>query len=146
MSDFRYQIPEGKVAHELIDGEVIVLQFDTGFYFSMSSGAAQVWQWIAEGASWGQIRGAYEPLAPEQAAALDAFGERLAQENLVAKAEGATASTPNLPSGGVRFEPPTMEKYGDMQDLLLADPIHEVDAEGWPKPAEEPGGPKPQGG
>jgi hypothetical protein len=25
------------------------------------------------------------------------------------------------------------EKYTDMESLLLADPIHEVDEQGWPK-------------
>jgi hypothetical protein len=133
MSDFRYEIPEGKVAHEMIDGEVIVLQFDTGFYYSLSSGAAQVWQWIADGASWSEIRAAFESLNAEQATALQAFGDRLASENLVTKLDEAPAGTANLPKGTQRFEFPTMEKYGDMQDLLLADPIHEVDEAGWPK-------------
>ena len=30
------------------------------------------------------------------------------------------------------FEHPTIEKYDDMQELLLLDPIHEVDEDGWP--------------
>ena len=30
------------------------------------------------------------------------------------------------------FERPKLGKYTDMQDLLLADPIHEVDEQGWP--------------
>jgi len=133
MADFRYQIPEGKVAHEMIDGEVIVLQFDTGFYYSLNSGAAKLWRWIADGATWAQIRAAFEPLHAEQAAGLDAFGERLASENLVSKVDGAPATAAELPRGTERFEFPAMEKYGDMQDLLLADPIHEVDEAGWPK-------------
>jgi hypothetical protein len=32
----------------------------------------------------------------------------------------------------LKFEPPILEKYVDMQDLLLLDPIHEVDERGWP--------------
>ena len=30
------------------------------------------------------------------------------------------------------FEAPILHKYTDMQDLLLLDPIHEVDEAGWP--------------
>ena len=30
------------------------------------------------------------------------------------------------------FNAPVLNKYTDMQDLLLLDPIHEVDATGWP--------------
>jgi hypothetical protein len=30
------------------------------------------------------------------------------------------------------FTRPVLNKFGDMQDLLLLDPIHEVDEAGWP--------------
>jgi hypothetical protein len=33
------------------------------------------------------------------------------------------------------FEPPLLEKFTDMEDLLLLDPVHEVDGRGWPHPA-----------
>jgi len=40
--------------------------------------------------------------------------------------------------GGERsaFAPPVLERYTDMQDYFLLDPIHEVSPEGWPKPAQ----------
>jgi hypothetical protein len=32
------------------------------------------------------------------------------------------------------MEPPRLESYGDMQSLLLLDPVHEVEQDvGWPK-------------
>ena len=31
------------------------------------------------------------------------------------------------------FEMPTLEKYTDMQDLVLIDPVHQVDEAGWPR-------------
>jgi hypothetical protein len=68
-------------------------------------------------------------------ASLDAFMDRLVQENLVMRVSGAPASSAALPKGEIRFELPAMEKYGDMQDLLLSDPIHEVDEAGWPRQA-----------
>ncbi len=30
------------------------------------------------------------------------------------------------------YATPTLSKYTDMEELLLLDPIHEVDAQGWP--------------
>ena len=33
----------------------------------------------------------------------------------------------------IPFEEPKLEKYSDMEDLLLLDPIHDVEDEGWPK-------------
>jgi hypothetical protein len=32
----------------------------------------------------------------------------------------------------IEFKPPALNKYSDMQDLLLLDPIHDVDVAGWP--------------
>ncbi len=134
MSNVYYQIPEGQVAHEIIEGEVIILRFDTGFYFSLNGSAVNLWQWLSEGASWQQMLEAFEPLTPDQTATLEAFMERLVKDNLVIKATEPTASTvPTLPKQAIRFELPAMEKYGDMQDMLLADPIHEVDEAGWPR-------------
>jgi hypothetical protein len=39
------------------------------------------------------------------------------------------------PIGTAEFHAPVLQVYSDMQDLLLLDPIHEVDATGWPMPA-----------
>ena len=35
------------------------------------------------------------------------------------------------------FEPPVIQRYTDMQDLLLLDPIHEVEESGWPNMKSE---------
>ena len=43
------------------------------------------------------------------------------------KAVGTSSKTEKL-----GFEAPILQKYTDMQDLLLLDPIHEVDEAGWP--------------
>jgi hypothetical protein len=40
-------------------------------------------------------------------------------------------------TGEVPFEPPILERFDDMQELLLLDPVHEVsDEEGWPARSE----------
>ena len=40
-----------------------------------------------------------------------------------------------MASGGLPpFEPPTLSKYKDMQDMLLLDPVHDVEEAGWPEP------------
>ncbi len=68
--------------------------------------------------------------------ALTAFTDELRNEKLVVEQPGeppttAVASPLVEPA---EFTPPVLEKYTDMQDLLLIDPIHEVnDAHGWPK-------------
>ena len=38
------------------------------------------------------------------------------------------------PASKPDFQEPALQKYTDMEDLLLLDPIHEVDDTGWPNP------------
>jgi hypothetical protein len=46
----------------------------------------------------------------------------------------ATALPPVV-SGRLSFTHPQLQKYTDMQELLLLDPIHEVEESGWPATA-----------
>jgi hypothetical protein len=48
----------------------------------------------------------------------------------VTKSPAANGSVEKTP-----FEPPRLERYNDMNDYFLLDPIHEVDTAGWPRPA-----------
>jgi hypothetical protein len=132
--DFRYEVLTAKVAHEVVDGEVIVLQFDTGYYFSIASEGVELWKWMIEGASHRQIVDAFVPLREDQLRRLQAFFEVLESEKIVKKTELKDVPAPVacLPTRPVPFPNIVLERYGDMQDLLVADPIHEVDATGWP--------------
>jgi hypothetical protein len=76
--------------------------------------------------------------APEaiRAAVLE-FATRLLDEALIAPGapdRSLTESQRGEWSGGERaaFEAPRLTAYTDMQDLLLADPIHDYDETGWP--------------
>ena len=35
------------------------------------------------------------------------------------------------------YQPPVLETYADLQDILLLDPVHDVDETGWPKTRAE---------
>ena len=52
----------------------------------------------------------------------------------------AKTSTPDGPSDGLRapFVAPELKRYADMQDLLLLDPVHDVDEKGWPNALAAP--------
>jgi hypothetical protein len=53
-------------------------------------------------------------------------------------AEGGRVPGPSKVAAATEtMQPPVLEPFGDMQDLLLLDPVHEVDEDaGWPtKPA-----------
>jgi len=131
-----YKILDKKVAHEIIDGEAIIIDFDTGNYYSLNGIAADIWQWVASGASRQQIIDAFREIQPDQIQGLDAFFDQLVKEQILEKSEGNSETNPLavVPTGEIPFHLPALEKYNDMQALLLSDPIHEVDETGWPRP------------
>lgn len=138
-TDIYYKIIEHKVAHEIIDGEAVVIHFDTGNYYSLNGISSQLWQWLAARATRRQILDAFQPLSPAQIQSFDDFMDSLAAEEVVEKTPAEPGQQPSspLPAGQVPFELPAFVKYNDMQNLLMSDPIHEVDETGWPHLPEQ---------
>jgi len=137
------------VVHETIDGETILLDLNTGNYFSLDGPGALIWEYIEKTANWKKI---IEILAAENAGQQDeithsvtAFVNKLVEENLMvqADAENADADVAELESSlkkaAADYSSLKVNKYSDMQDLLLLDPIHEVDEKGWPESKETAG-------
>ena len=132
--DVCFNISDQKIAHEIIDGEAIVIHFESGNYYSMQGTAMQLWQWFASGASRREILAAFQDLTPGQIESLDSFVGELVKEEILQETAASADRRPMapLPKRTVAFELPSFAKYNDMQNLLLSDPIHDVDETGWP--------------
>ena len=138
-----YRINTPQVISENIDGEVVIANLQTGVYYSMERIGADVWPWFENGISEEDLLKAaiasYSGNPSEIEAGLGEFVGKLVAEHLIVEAPGAQSRCPNAlfstNGHGLRpFEKPALESYNDMQDLLLLDPIHEVDESGWPTP------------
>jgi hypothetical protein len=143
----RYAIRSQHVTHERLDDEVIAIDLERGFYFAMVGSAADIWTLLVDGT---------EPEDTNQVLAerygidvaivrpdVETFVQRLLDENLIAPV-GGDAADPS--SGGAdgrggqlpdlrdteQWGTPELERYDDMADLVLLDPIHQVDESGWP--------------
>ena len=135
------------VIHESIDGEVVIVHLDTGGYFGLNATASEVWGMI-DGTR--PVAGVLDVMCARYGSGngemdddVRRFLVSLGDHDLVASgsAEGGGESpaprvTEPGPSAG--YAPPELLAYTDMQDLLLLDPIHEVDERGWPNPKGEP--------
>jgi hypothetical protein len=130
-------INSSNVVCDTIDGEVLAIRSDNGAYYSMRGAGATAWAAIVSGAP---LDAAAEAVAAHHGAEgatvradLATFAEQLAGELLVIAAPESDAAI-ELPveTRGTPWETPVFEKYTDMEDLLLFDPIHEVDVSGWP--------------
>jgi hypothetical protein len=136
-----------KVVHEIFDDEAIVVDLETGSYYTLAGSAGAIWSLVVAGAPpeqiVGEVRARYqgEPSAIE--AAVYAFLEELEREQLIMRDRESAASERQVrepsatPAGADRaaFEAPVLARYTDMEQILILDPIHDVDESGWPSAA-----------
>jgi hypothetical protein len=139
----RYRVNSPRVMHETIEGEVIVVDLTTGTYYSLRAAGAEIWHALERGLPDDEIAdavaGRYEGASAEITAAVSEFLRDLSKEGLIEWGNGAGEASRRESSPPAqderpreRFQPPILEKHTDMQDLILLDPVHEVDARGWP--------------
>jgi Coenzyme PQQ synthesis protein D (PqqD) len=143
----RFKINTSRVSYETIDGEVLIINFETGNYYSLLGSAAEIWSIVERGAAAGDILAAvdhrYTGDRGHMEGAINKFVDALLDEALIVHENGdATERTAEhhleVEANGDEerpvFEVPVLNKYTDVQDLLVLDPIHEVDETGWPTP------------
>jgi hypothetical protein len=138
----RYEINAPAVIGETLDGEAIIVNLDSGAYYSLREAGAVLWSMLESRPTQSEIVQSmgqqYAGDVAEMEAAISALLDQMAEEELVRPLdapdyEPKLASTPPSPDCPP-FSPPELEKFTDMADLLLLDPIHEVDeAVGWPQ-------------
>ena len=139
---FHVKTPD--VVHETIDGETVIVNLESGAYYSLRDSAVEVWNTIERGANANELQDVllsrYEGSQDEIHNALTDLLLHLQEEGLVKVSSKRSAELgPDLSAWSGQKTPfvsPKLEKYSDMQDLLLLDPIHEVDDDGWPNKAE----------
>ncbi|MBI5948603.1 MAG: PqqD family protein [Chloroflexi bacterium] len=132
----RLRVNAPHVIGESVDGEALIVNLETGAYYSATGVGDAIWTLLAEGAGVAAIVNAITARYPAAAAgeSVHAFLAELVEEGLAVGDSGAEPSTA-APAGvslPAAFTAPVLQKYTDMQDLLLLDPIHEVDDTGWP--------------
>ncbi|GHU08038.1 hypothetical protein FACS1894151_03280 [Spirochaetia bacterium] len=125
-----YVLNEEKMFSDIADGIAIVINSETGIYYGMNNFGTNVFENILNGVSAENILAAIQamPGAPEDVPArLEAFIKALVDNELVleggagngvAALDGETAA-----KDGFALK---VSEYNDAQELLLADPIHEV--------------------
>ena len=136
-----FRINSPTIIHEIIEGEAVIINMEMGHYYSIDQTGARIWELVDKRASTAEIiesitqcyAGNQKTI---QSSVLD-FLAKLQRENLIVPASKETddqAFSGNVltPAERPPFIQPELHKYTDMQDLLLLDPIHEVDETGWP--------------
>lgn len=149
----QYRMNEPSVASETIDGEVVIINLETGTYFSLTFVASQIWELLGRGMTAkqivDQIDSKYNSNGVDLTHTVETFIDSLIEEKLIVEAIDSEQSDPELnpistdghaSTDKLPFTAPVLSKFTDMQELLFLDPIHEVDESGWPNMKEQADG------
>ena len=131
----RYQINSPAVIGETVDGEAVIVNLNSGAYYSLRDAGALLWSLLESRPTQAEIVQAMCQRYAGDASHIEVqVRELLTQieaEELVRVLDDPDNS-PTLrstPAAASLFPFPSLEleKFTDMADMLLLDPIHEVD-------------------
>ena len=141
----RYRINSPHIVSEVFaDEEAAVINLKTGNYYSLNKTATQIWSLVEEGMSFSNVTDfILDKFIIEDSfktAEIEQFIKKLIEEDLIVVDETLNLVNPdsaNVTDSTTKFEDkkvyesPILECYADMQELLLLDPIHEVEETNW---------------
>lgn len=134
-----YQLNASDASVEVFDDEVLAINLRSGHYHSVRGIGVEIWSWLTAGWSDAQmaagLRDAFLLTGADFTADVTRFLGQLTQAGLIVPDPSAAGQTgvPATVNFTMTYEAPQLESHTDMQDLLLIDPIHDVDVEvGWP--------------
>jgi hypothetical protein len=137
----RYRVNSPQVINETIDGEAIMINLATGSYYSLDRIGGDVWTLLEASIPVDDIVAElgrrYDASADDIRRGVEDLLQRLVGDELIVPCgDGEPPGAVSLPEPAAAerppFHPPRLEKFTDMQDLILLDPVHEVDSRGWP--------------
>lgn len=132
-----YQLNDAKMFADVTDGIAIIINSLTGIYYGMNGLGTEMFDALLKGASEADILAAFKALpgAPDDCEArLQAFIDTLLGFEVIVPASTVSSAPVTLVEKDAVFDKftPTCNEYNDVQELLFADPIHEVkEDEGW---------------
>lgn len=123
-----------RLAAEVFDGEYIIANLDTGLYFSVQGLAVSLisllpyenHQTVIE-----QLTNLFPENSDVIVDELNTIFMELLENEIILKGELKSNVERTEAIMPTAYQSSRFNKYADMQDLLLLDPIHDVDEEGW---------------
>lgn len=129
--------PSPNISARSFGDEIVAANFVSGIYYSMLGSAAQIWEGLIAGAPRDHVVSEVAALSDcdpaEFASAGAEFIDALLAEQLIVPAEGLKP-VDWKPAATVEaaYGPPMLQRFDDMADLLVIDPVHDVEDMGWP--------------
>ncbi len=131
-----YKLNEEKMFFDIADGQAVVINFTTGMYYGTGLLGSAILENLVNGADEKNILAAVKAQSGCPAdfeADFKAFIDVLLEKEILLEAQGTGADAAIAQEAFSEGFELTVDEFAEVQDLLLADPVHEVDVEqGWP--------------
>jgi hypothetical protein len=131
-----YVAKRDSVVCEKFDDEAVLINFETGTYFSLRGTAPEIWALIQSATTIDHIAERLRAKEPGARHAIEAMLAQLVAESCVTTRdidEGDPGNGSEPLADAKPFTPPVVQAFHDLQELIVVDPVHEVDAtDGWP--------------
>lgn len=137
-----YKLNEEKMFFDMADGQAVVINYISGMYYGTTMLGSVILDRLVHGNAPDNIKNAVKSLSgcPEDVdEQIDTFIAQLLEKEILIS--GDTLSGGEEPIGETALQDGfvlNLDEFVEVQDLILADPVHDVDVEqGWPIFKEE---------
>lgn len=133
-----YLLNSSEISLERLNGEVVIISFNSGNYYSCVGSAADILSLVSKEVDrtlWKEIICNKYQINDLSVAEIDSFINECLKENILVLSDSKLQGVSDLPDDFNRDEwnTPILKIYKDFQDLLLVDPIHDSSLTGWPE-------------
>ncbi len=141
-----YQINRANVVYEIFENEVVIINLDNGNYYSYDGIGTEIWNQLTQEITIDRISQSLSDIYPsihldDLKTIINKSITDLDRENLLISSETKNnqeiiesfKSNQDNRGNNNNIKMPTLQRFTDMQDFLLVDPIHEIDYEKWPE-------------
>ena len=140
----RYRSNTPRFVDDTVDGEALIMDMVTGNYYSCVGASAVAWNTLKRGVAVpdtaAELATTYGKSVREVTPDVERFVQDLLGEEILVAADGTAAvdDVAERPGAGPAHEYASLEleRFTDLADLILLDPVHDVSEAGWPRPAQ----------
>lgn len=132
-----YKLNEEKMFFDMADGQAVVINFISGMYYGTSALGSVILERLVRGNAPDKIAAAVKALpgCPEDFdKQLESFLSQLQEKGILISGEAQPGGDEAIDGAALADGfALNLDEFAEVQDLILADPVHDVDVEqGWP--------------
>lgn len=124
-----------RMVYEQVENEVIIIDLESGNYFHVTGSGKEIWAMFVQQPTQDAILAALKRRYPtaDLVGSVGTFLDNLKAAAIIVETDSAGEDIfAEVIPAQEDFQPPVLVTYTNMSDLLLLDPIHDVDERGWP--------------